>query len=173
MARRDLRSASSRAPDRCAATAERIALLSGWVRVALEGERLSWFDATLEGLRAGGGQRELVRAVGLAPRKLGKNDLALSTDDLDGAERARPGFDPGGLTVDQAARIAFLLAAAERDEASFPHSLADLYRTAELAESIAYLRGLPLFPGSPRPSDRRFGRCALGREAGLRGGRAP
>jgi hypothetical protein len=131
------------------ATAERIALLSGWVRVALEGERLSWFDATLEGLRAGGGQRELVRAVGLAPRKLGKNDLALSTDDLTGAERARPGFDPGGLTVDQAARIAFLLAAAERDEASFPHSLADLYRTAELAESIAYLRGLPLFP-APR-----------------------
>jgi hypothetical protein len=53
---------------------------------------------------------------------------------------------PGGSQCREAARIAFLLAAAERDEASFPHSLADLYRTAELAESIAYLRGLPLFP---------------------------
>jgi hypothetical protein len=132
-----------------AATSERIALLMGWVRGALDSEPAAWFDATLEALRGGAGERELARALGLAPRKLGKADLAFTAEDLDRANEVRAGFDPAGLTVDQAARIAFLLAAAEADEAGFPRRLAELYRTAELAESIAYLRGLALFP-APR-----------------------
>jgi hypothetical protein len=127
-------------------TGERIALLAGWVRAALEGERRAWFDATLAALHAGGGERELARALGLAPRKLGKADLALPADHVAAAGRVRPGFDPSGLTIDQAARIAFLLAAAEVEAEAFPRRLAALYRTAELAESIAYLRGLALYP---------------------------
>ena len=59
----------------------------------------------------------------------------------------RAGFDPAGLTVDQAARIAFLLAADRGDDAAFAARLLDLFRTADVSESIAYLRGLPLFPG--------------------------
>jgi hypothetical protein len=128
-------------------TSGRIALLAGWVGRALDGERAAWFETTLQALRGGAGQRELAPAVGLAPRKLGKADLALTAEDLHRAEAVRAGFDPAGLTVDQAARIAFLLAAAETDEAGFPRRLGELYRTAELSESIAYLRGLALFPG--------------------------
>jgi hypothetical protein len=130
-------------------TSDRIALLTGWVRGALDPERVAWFEATLDVLRGGAGERELARALGLAPRKLGKADLAFTAEDLDRANKVRAGFDPAGLTVDQAARIAFLLAAAETDEAGFPGRLAELYRTAELSESIAYLRGLALFP-APR-----------------------
>jgi hypothetical protein len=130
-------------------TSDRIALLTGWVRGALDPERVAWFEATLDVLRGGAGERELARALGLAPRKLGKADLAFTAEDLDRANKVRAGFDPAGLTVDQAARIAFLLAAAETDEAGFPRRLAELYRTAELSESIAYLRGLALFP-APR-----------------------
>jgi hypothetical protein len=130
-------------------TSDRIALLTGWVRGALDPERVAWFEATLDVLRGGAGERELARALGLAPRKLGKADLAFTAEDFDRANKVRAGFDPAGLTVDQAARIAFLLAAAETDEAGFPGRLAELYRTAELSESIAYLRGLALFP-APR-----------------------
>jgi hypothetical protein len=126
---------------------ERIAVLGGWLRQALDAERAAWFDQTLDALRAGAGERDLARALGLAPRKLGKADLAFTPEDLARAKRLRAGFDPAGLTIDQAARIAFLLAAAEADEQGFPRRLAELYRTAELAESIACLRGLPLFPG--------------------------
>jgi hypothetical protein len=126
---------------------ERIAVLGGWLRQALDVERAAWFDLTLDALRAGAGERDLARALGFAPRKLGKADLAFTPEDLARAKRLRAGFDPAGLTIDQAARIAFLLAAAEADEQGFPRRLAELYRTAELAESIACLRGLPLFPG--------------------------
>lgn len=126
---------------------ERIALLGGWLRQALDAERAAWFDLTLDALGAGAGERDLERALGLASRKLGKADLAFTPEDFARAKRLRAGFDPAGLTIDQAARIAFLLAAAHADEQGFPRRLARLYRTAALAESVAYLRGLPLFPG--------------------------
>ncbi len=128
-----------------AASAERVALLAEWVRRAVGGERAAWFDEMLAGLQEGGAS--LSRAVGLAPRKLGKDDLLLTRDDLSRAEAVRPGFDPAGLTVDQAARIAFLLACEVADHAGFPRRLLELYRAAELSESIAYLRGLALFSG--------------------------
>jgi hypothetical protein len=127
---------------------ERIALLSEWIRRAAAPEGAAWLEETLAGLRRDAGERGLVRALGLAPRRLGKADLVLGSDDLTRADALRPGFDPTGLTVDQAARIAFLLAAGRGDDA-FARRLMDLQRTADLSESIAYLRGLPLFPGGP------------------------
>ncbi len=136
------------APAPASPTSERTALLAGWVRRALEGEPAAWFETTLAALAGAAGERDLARAVGLAPRKLGKSDLVLAPGDLERAEAVRAGFDPAGLTVDQAARIAFLLAAADRgDDAAFAARLLDLFRTADVSESIAYLRGLPLFPG--------------------------
>lgn len=127
---------------------ERIALLAGWLRRALDGEAAAWFEATLAALREGADERHLMRALGLAPRKLGKDDLALTSDDAAKADAVRAGFDPTGLTVDQAARIAFLLAADRGDDGGFARRLAELYRSADLTESIAYLRGLALFPAS-------------------------
>jgi hypothetical protein len=132
--------------NQAAVVGERLELLAGWVRRALDAEPRGWFDARLQALRGGAGERELAIAIGLAPRKLGKADLVVTTEDMDGAERVRPGFDPAGLSLDQAARIAFLLAAAASRETGFARCLVDLYRTAELSESIAYLRGLALFP---------------------------
>ncbi|HEX8165887.1 MAG TPA: EboA domain-containing protein [Beijerinckiaceae bacterium] len=135
------------APASASPSGERIALLAGWISRALDPERVAWFDSTLAALRRDAGERDLVRALGLAPRKLGKGDLLLTADDLERANAVRPGFDPAGLTVDQAARIAFLLAADRGDDAGFARRLMELHRTADLAESIAYLRGLALFPG--------------------------
>jgi hypothetical protein len=129
-------------------TGERIALIAEWIRRAAEPEGAAWFEETLAALRGDAGERGLVRALGLAPRRLGKADLVLASDDLARADAARSGFDPTGLTVDQAARIAFLVAGRGDDDA-FARRLMDLQRTADLAESIAYLRGLPLFPGGP------------------------
>jgi hypothetical protein len=134
------------ADDTASPSMQRLALLSGWVRRSLDAKRAAWFDSMLAVLREGAGERDLARAVGLAPRKLGKDDLSLAAADLAVANEARPGFDPEGLSVDQAARIAFLLAADRGDDAAFGRRLANLYRTADLSESIAYLRGLAVFP---------------------------
>ena len=135
------------APAPASPTRERTALLAGWVRRALDAEPAAWFETTLAALADAAGERDLARALGLAPRKLGKSDLVLAPGDLERAEAVRAGFDPAGLTVDQAARIAFLLAADRGDDAAFAARLLGLFRTADVSESIAYLRGLPLFSG--------------------------
>jgi hypothetical protein len=89
--------------------------------------------------------RELYLALGLIPRKLGKDDLALLPADLEQAGAARPGWDPSGLSVDQAARIAFLLKFGGTGEA-FRDRFVQLCRTADIAEQVAFYRGLPLYP---------------------------
>jgi hypothetical protein len=81
----------------------------------------------------------------MAPRRLGKDDLALSSADLEQANDARAGWDPSGLSVDQAARIAILLKAGGTGEA-FRDRFVQLCRTADIAEQVAFYRGLPLYP---------------------------
>lgn len=91
-------------------------LLRGWLGRQLGQAAIAWLDEQLA--KAGGADRDLYLAIGLAPRKLGKADMELKADDLAAADAVRPGWDPSGWSVDQAARVALLLAAA-RDEGGF------------------------------------------------------
>lgn len=118
-------------------------LLRIWLHRQLLADKFTWLDAQLSKVRAGQ-RRDLDVLFGLAPRKLGRDDLTLSADDLAAASAARPGWDPGLWTVDEAARILALLefSAAGR----FSDAFLDLCRTAEVGEAIALYRGLPLYP---------------------------
>jgi len=122
-------------------------LLRDWLARQLDETALTWLDEQLA--KAGGSDRDLYLAIGLAPRKLGKADLELGGDDLAAADRARPGWNPAGWSVDQAARVALLLVAA-RDEAGFPDRLDQLCNTADVRELIAFYQGLPLYPNPGR-----------------------
>jgi hypothetical protein len=93
--------------------------------------------------------RDLYLALGLVPRKLGKADLELSDVDLRDAAQARAGWDPRGWSVDQAARILILLDAGGTGE-TFAQRFVQLCRTADVAEAIAFYRGLPLYPDPGR-----------------------
>jgi hypothetical protein len=126
----------------------RIDLLADWVRRSVGDAPRAWFDDVLGALLRADDDPGLPRALALAPRKLGKADIAFGPDDLDRASALRPGFDPTGLTVDQAARISLLLGSHRGDDDGFARRLGDVYRTADLGEAIAYLRGLALFPAS-------------------------
>lgn len=53
-------------------------LLHGWLARQLDEAALAWFDEQLA--KAGGTDRDLYLAIGLAPRKLGKADLTLDAD---------------------------------------------------------------------------------------------
>lgn len=123
--------------DRC------LDILRGWLNHQLDEAGQSWLDGQLEKVSAS--DRDLYLAIGLAPRKLGKADLELEASDLAAAEEARPGWDPAGWSVDQAARTTLLLAAA-RDEEAFPAKLEQLCTTADVRELIAFYQGLPLYP---------------------------
>jgi hypothetical protein len=117
-------------------------------RQLLEPARV-WVDQQLAELAGEVRDRDLYVALGLVPRKLGKADLELNEGDLADAARARPGWDPRGWSVDQAARILILLHAGGSG-ATFAQRFTQLCRTADVAEAIAFYRGLPLYPDPER-----------------------
>src|ERR1051325_2834612 len=80
-------------------------------------------------------------------RRLGKADLALTQDDRQRAAALRPGFDPADWSVDQIARVAFMIASHEGNEAAFAARFDSFCSSAAVNELIALGRGLPLYPG--------------------------
>jgi hypothetical protein len=120
-------------------------LLHRWLDRQLPEIGSAWLAEQLDRLAGEVRDRDLYVALGLVPRKLGKADLDLSAADLEDAQRARPGWDPRGWSVDQAARIVVLLHAGGTG-ARFAARFAQLCRTADVAEAIAFYRGLPLYP---------------------------
>ncbi len=122
-------------------------LLRGWVlRQArnMADDQADWIAERLDALAAGAAERELHIVLGLAPRRLGKADLALTVADEAAAETAHPGWRPRGWSIDGAARVAALLA--YRGKRPFAETFKDLRRTSDVAEMIALYRGLPLYP---------------------------
>lgn len=124
-------------------------LLQQWVESRVEAAGAQWLREAVAAVQADTGDRALFRHVSLVTRKLGNAPLALDAAALVAAREARPGWDPSTWTVDQAARIRLLLAAA-REPAAFVRRLDALCATADLEELVAFYRGLPLYPDPPR-----------------------
>jgi hypothetical protein len=120
-------------------------LLQQWLKRQLPKAAGAWLGEQLERLSGAVKERDLYVALGMAPRKLGKDDLALSEADLAEAGRARQGWDPRGWSLDQAARIVILLRGGGTGEA-FAARFSQLCRTADVSEQVAFYRGLPLYP---------------------------
>jgi hypothetical protein len=124
-------------------------LLQRWLDRQLPEAASTWLRAQLDGLAGEVRDRDLYVALGLVPRKLGKADLDLNEADLEAALRARPGWNPQGWSVDQTARILILLHAGGTGQ-MFAQRFIQLCRTADVAEAIAFYRGLPLYPDPER-----------------------
>ncbi len=123
-----------------------IDLLSDWLSAQLSSDAQSWIGNQRARLEAGASLRDLDIAFSLVPRRLGKQDLKLNEAALAAAEAARPGWNPSGWSVDQAGRLVVLLAGGGSGM-TFANRLNHLFATADIAESIALYRGLPLYPG--------------------------
>lgn len=122
-----------------------LATLDRWIDRVLTPAQCDWYRGARAGLRDAEDDGALTRSLALVPRRLGLADLPLGPADRAEAEALRPGFDPRGLSVDQAARIGLLLAA-YRGDADFTARLTGLCRHADLRAHVTYLRGLPLYP---------------------------
>lgn len=120
-----------------------------WLDERIDAAAALWLREAVAGLAGGGSDRHLFRSVSEVARRLGKAPLALDAAALALAGQARPGWDPAPWTVDQAARVRLLLAAAA-DAGSFVRRLDQLCATADLDELVAFYRGLPLYPDAPR-----------------------
>ncbi len=126
--------------------AEPVLLLQAWLKRQAAADAMNWLQGRLEDLRASPSLRDLQIAMGLAPRKLGKDDLQLSESDLADASAARRGWDPRGWTVDEAARVLALLAFGTAAPQDLARTFVQLCRTADVGEAVALYRGLPLYP---------------------------
>jgi len=130
------------------ATAQVVALFEEWLSERLTGEAWTWLRD--RGAAAAQGDRKsLYLSFGLVARKTGKADLHLSAADIVRAERARPGWQPGGWTVDQIARLWLVLQYPSDDVREYVHTLDQLFAAGEVHELVALYQGLPLLPHQP------------------------
>jgi hypothetical protein len=118
-------------------------LLHGWLRRQLDAAQNAWLDDQLANLKEDPSEGTLAVALGMAPRRLGKSDLALERTDHAAAAEALAGWDPHGWSVVDAARILMLASLAAK---GFAERFRMLCRTADVAELVALYRGLPLYP---------------------------
>lgn len=123
-------------------------LLSGWLEQRLQPPAWSWLAERRQGLAEAYADRALHITLGMAPRRVGKQDLQLGDKELEQAQAARAGWDPRWWSVTDAARVLVLLETAAVGNESFAERFADLCRNADVGELVAFYRGLPLYPAA-------------------------
>lgn len=118
-------------------------LLRGWLGRQLDDAQRGWLDDQLTNLEDNPSDSTLAIALGMAPRRLGKTDLALEPTDYAAADEALKGWDPHGWSVVDAARVLMISGLPSK---GFPERFRMLCSTADVAELVALYRGLPLYP---------------------------
>jgi len=121
-------------------------LISTWLKQRLSAEQWTWLEERLEAITQSNSDKALYVALGLAPRMLGKADLALSDAELAQADAHSSGWHPCDWSIDGAARVLTLLVLAKKNPDSFKTTLRSLCATADVSEAIAYYRAIDLFP---------------------------
>ena len=120
-------------------------LLREWLSRQLSEVQNAWLDEQIAVLKNDLSDSALHTALGMAPRRLENVGLRLSDADRADANAALDGWDPTGWSVADAARI-LLLSGLPATGKPFPERFRALCQTADVAESIALHRGLPLYP---------------------------
>jgi hypothetical protein len=123
-----------------------IDLADVWISQRTDDRSMAWFRGAVDDVMHAANERALGVAIGLAPRRLGKADLALPASELARAEALRPGLDLGDWSIDQLARVALMAASHAGNNAAFASRFDGFCATAEINELIALCRGLPLYP---------------------------
>lgn len=121
-------------------------LAEAWISQRTDDRGAAWFRGAVDDVMHPASGRALGVAIGVAPRRLGKADLALPVAELARAEALRPGLDLGDWSIDQLARVALMAASHVANGAAFASRFDGFCATAEINELIALCRGLPVYP---------------------------
>jgi hypothetical protein len=105
---------------------------------------LPWLERTASQFKSSGDDGALFASFSAAIRFSGKAPLAPDASESAEAERICAGWNLADWTLDQAARIYLLLSLPP--DAHAVRLLDALYRTADLGESLALMKALPLLP---------------------------
>jgi hypothetical protein len=119
---------------------------------------MRWLEGRCLALAEGAPEPAFFLDFSAALRRTGKAPLMLRPEDLAGADRMRPGWNPAGWTTDQAARLCLVLSWPAPEPAAYVATLDKLFQSADLGELVALYQALPVLP-HPRAHVRR---CAEG-----------
>lgn len=123
--------------------------LQQWLANRLTPDLYSWLYERLNMISDASSSRDLYITLGLIPRKLGRDDLQLSRQELSSAQRdCGRLWNPSQWSMDTAARCLVICALHHTHPDSFDTVFADLCRTAELNESIAFFQCCAVLPQS-------------------------
>lgn len=125
-------------------------LLRNWIFRQLPDAKSAWFREQLSKLKEANSDHAFDIAFGMIPRRLGKDDLVLSADDLAAADAARSGWNPLRWSIDNAARVLLLVELSHDMGSGFIDRYKYLHRTADVGELLALYSALPLY-ADPKP----------------------
>lgn len=120
------------------------ALIRSWLAARLPAPALAWLDGKAAAFAAVAPDKTLFPAFSAAVRHSGKAPLSLPSADLAAAEAAVEGWNPSDWTLDQAARILLLASLPSGPDSA--RILLQLHQTADVGESVALQKALPLLP---------------------------
>ncbi|MDZ8024455.1 MAG: EboA family metabolite traffic protein [Nostoc sp. SerVER01] len=129
-------------------------LLHQWLLQSVSQTGIAWLEQKQVQIASGAAERVFFTAFSAVPRYLGKQNLQLTSQDLEAAEEAIPGWNPGNWSVDQAGRTLLLLALPHDDAEGYVRvsfgeaapTLDKVFSSADMGELVALYQSLPLLP---------------------------
>jgi len=121
-------------------------LLHHWLLQSASDKAIAWLEQKQAQIASGAAERIFFTAFSAVPRYLGKENLQLTSQDLEAAQEVLPGWFPGNWSVDQAGRTLLLLALPHGDAQEYVRSLDKVFTTADMRELVVLYQSLPLLP---------------------------
>lgn len=141
--------AKSAVSQNCPSSNQTIEHLQAWLDARLSRKERSWLQERLRLVQNTPPDRDLYITLGLIPRKLGRDELNLSAQERrDFRDACGSTLNPVDWTVDTAARCLMICSLQQEHPAQFHALFAELCRTADLQESIAFYRCTAILPQS-------------------------
>lgn len=126
-----------------------ISHLQQWLANRLEPACYSWLHERLQLINETPMERDVYITLGLIPRKLGRDDLQLSRQELTAAQHdCGRLWNPSQWSIDTAARCLVVCTLHQQHPDTFKTLFPELCRTAELTESIAFFQSSAVLPQS-------------------------
>ncbi|MBD2440518.1 EboA family metabolite traffic protein [Nostoc sp. FACHB-110] len=121
-------------------------LLHHWVTRQINSEAVTCLEETIKQINSGANTRIFFSAFSKVSRYTGKNQLKLTSQDLDNAAQIRPNWFPSHWSVDQAARTLLVLTLPQTDSEKYLYILEQVFQAADVGELVALYQALPLLP---------------------------
>ncbi len=122
-------------------------LLHRWLSQYLAKEVLTWLEEKQAQISEGAHERVFFSAFSAVPRYIGKQDLELTSEDLEASARAmRLNWFPSHWSLAQVARTLLVLALPHDRPEKYLRTLKQVFTTADVGELVALYQSLPLLP---------------------------